>query len=73
VYYLWQPHPFSVPQTRVRDHHGTLLKPDGTVLRADYVLSDGPVVEGEAVASRPEASLTLYRVGGKVRIVGGGT
>jgi hypothetical protein len=68
VYYLSDPPPFGLPATRVRLRGRALITHDGRTLRADYVLSDGPVVDGTRIASQPGVGLALYRVGGPVRV-----
>lgn len=69
VFYLRTPLAYDLPQTRVRLAGSALIGPDGERLHAEYVLSDGPVVAGDKIASRPGVDLTLYRVDGVVRVL----
>ena len=68
--YVEEPSAWDLPSTLVSPQSGRLLLPDGSPLRAQYVLSDGPVIAGRRVASKPEVDLVLYRVDGPVRLAG---
>lgn len=66
-----KPPALDLPSTKLSLQGDALMLPDGRPLRAKYVLSDGPVIVGRRVASQPQVDLTLYRVDGPVRLVGG--
>jgi 4-amino-4-deoxy-L-arabinose transferase-like glycosyltransferase len=68
VYYLRSPLAYSLPQTRIQLRGETFMLPNGKPLRAEYVLSDGPVIQGVPMSGQGHAGLTLYRVGGVVRV-----
>jgi hypothetical protein len=61
--------PFELAETRVEVRDGRVMA-GGRAVHAEYVLSDGPVIDGQRVASRPEVGLALYRVDGPVRLAG---
>jgi Dolichyl-phosphate-mannose-protein mannosyltransferase len=68
VYYFRSPLAYSLPQTRIQLRGETFMLPNGKPLRAQYVLSDGPVIQGVPMSRQGHAGLTLYRVGGIVRV-----
>jgi hypothetical protein len=68
VYYLRSPLAYSLPQTRIHLRGETLVLPNGEPLRAQYVLSDGPLIQGVPISGQGHAGLTLYRVGGVIRV-----
>jgi hypothetical protein len=61
--------PYNVPEPKLGVRGGALYQPDGTPLRADYVLTDAktPVV-GLRVAVDDATGMAVYEVRGKVRL-----
>jgi len=69
VFYLRQPTPGGVGETRIRIHprDGRLLLPDGDPLAVEYLLTDGSVTpDGEVVARDDLLGTTLWRIDGDV-------
>jgi hypothetical protein len=69
VFYLRQPTPGGVGETRVRvdPHSGVVRLPDGGPLAVEYLLTDGSVTpDGEVVARDDLLGTTLWRVDGDV-------
>lgn len=64
--------PDGLPQETITiDPNNFLRHTNGTAVRAAYVLTDASLqVAGPTVASDPGLGMTLYRVGGPVRVVG---
>jgi hypothetical protein len=69
VFYLRQPTPGGVGETRVRvdPRDGLVRLPDGGPLTVDYLLTDGSVTpDGDVVVRDDLLGTTLWRVGGEV-------
>jgi hypothetical protein len=69
IFYMRQPTPGGVGETRVRvdPGNGLVRLPDGGPLTADYLLTDGSVTpDGEVVMRDDLLGTTLWRVGGEV-------
>jgi len=65
VYYLTDPTPGGLPETRVRIHGGTgrVTLPDGSPVRDEFVLADSSFEpDGTALASDEGWGMTLWRV-----------
>jgi hypothetical protein len=71
VYDLRDGQPYALPEPKLETHGRQLYLPSGRPLRADYVLTDfsAPVV-GATVAVNQPVGMTLYRVGGRVQLLG---
>jgi len=69
VYTLGGPMPGGLPETAVTvdDESGEIRRGDGSVVRADYALTDGSVaLDGSPVARDERLGLTLYRTNGRL-------
>lgn len=71
VYDLRDAQPYAVPEPKLETRGRQLYLPSGRPLRAQYVLTDlyAPVV-GATVAVNRSIGMTLYRVDGRVQLLG---
>lgn len=71
VYHVSAPLPGNLPETAVEPdaQTGVLVRSDGTVVEAEYALSDGSFpLGGEPIARDPGVGMTLYRVDGPLAL-----